>query len=223
MDFSLEKDAGSFDFSSYLPILEKEVRSFGLNVTVREKEKRHDSAIRSAFLKGNTKEHLLLFCADPEIAERTASNEVIKIKLEVDTEPPKHATLEHKYRLLPTPYEVMLYDIPSLFAGKIHALLCRAWQKRIKGRDLYDYQFYLTMKASVNLRHLTARLVESKRLAPEAQCTLDDIKQMLCERFDEIDFSAAKDDVRPFIRNGSLLDLWSAEFFKQITENLAAQ
>lgn len=192
-------------------------------MTVEAKEKKRDSAIRSAFLKRNTKEHLLMFYADPDIAGKTASNEVIKIKLKIDTEPPKYATLEHRYRLLPTPYEVMLYDLPSLFAGKIHSVLCRAWKNRIKGRDLYDYQFYLAMKAKVNLPHLVARLAESKRIAHNEQCSLDDIKQILCERFDAVDFTAAKEDVRPFIRNASAIDLWSADFFRQITDDLQEQ
>ena len=143
LDFSLEIPDESFDLSEYFPVLEKEVRSFGLNVTIAEKEKVKESNIQSAFLKGNTKEHLLLFYADPQMANKIASNEAIKIKFKVDTQPPKFASFEHKYRLQPVPYEINLYDMPSLFAGKIHAVICRAWQSRVKGRDLYDYVFDL--------------------------------------------------------------------------------
>ncbi|WP_303148743.1 nucleotidyl transferase AbiEii/AbiGii toxin family protein [uncultured Cloacibacillus sp.] len=220
LDFSLETNDGDFDFSSYFQVLEREVNSFGLNVTTQEITKTHDNNIRSAFLKRSTSEHLLLFYADPEIAKKTASNEAVKIKLEIDVNPPRYATLEHKYRLLPTPYEVTLYDLPSLFAGKLHAVICRSWQNRVKGRDLYDYVFYLRQKAAVNLPHLNERLRDSGYIDIDAKPTLEDIKDILCSKFDSIDFTKAKEDARPFIRDASVLEIWSADFFKQITATL---
>ena len=135
LDFSLEQINLDFDLCSYFPVLEKEVKAFGLNVEIQEKEKTKDSNIRSAFLKGNTKEHLLLFYADERVVGTVAKNEVVKIKFEVDTNPPAFATYEHKYRLLPVPYEIRLYDMPSLFAGKIHAVICRGWQSRFDSID----------------------------------------------------------------------------------------
>lgn len=220
LDFSLEAPDPRFDLTEYFPILEKEIKSFGLNVTIMEKEKTRDSNIRSAFLKGNTKEYLLLFYADEKVAGSVAKNEVVKIKFEVDIQPPRYATFEHKYRLLPVPYEVNLYDMPSLFAGKIHAVICRAWQSRIKGRDLYDYVFYLSRGTAVNRIHLRERLIGSGFITADAECSLDEIKEMLSARFDSIDYAQARQDVEPFIHNTSVLDIWSADFFKQITQEL---
>ena len=220
LDFSLEQINLDFDLCSYFPVLEKEVKAFGLNVEIQEKEKTKDSNIRSAFLKGNTKEHLLLFYADERVVGTVAKNEVVKIKFEVDTNPPAFATYEHKYRLLPVPYEIRLYDMPSLFAGKIHAVICRGWQSRIKGRDLYDYIFYLSKAVTVNQRHLRARLIDSGYISENQECTLEEIKTMLKNRFDSIDFLQARKDVEPFIRDTSILDIWSSDFFKQITEGL---
>ena len=220
LDFSLEQINLDFDLCSYFPVLEKEVKAFGLNVEIQEKEKTKDSNIRSAFLKGNTKEHLLLFYADERVVGTVAKNEVVKIKFEVDTNPPAFATYEHKYRLLPVPYEIRLYDMPSLFAGKIHAVICRGWQSRIKGRDLYDYIFYLSKAVTVNQKHLRARLIDSGYISENQECTLEEIKTMLKNRFDSIDFLQARKDVEPFIRDTSILDIWSSEFFKQITEGL---
>lgn len=220
LDFSLETSDADFDLASYFPILEKEIRSFGLNVMITEKEKNKESNIQSAFLKGNTKEHLLLFYADEQMTKGVAPNEMIKIKFEIDVNPPGYAGFEHKYRLLPVPYEVNMYDMPSLFAGKIHAVICRSWKNRVKGRDLYDYIFYLSKGAAVNLKHLRERLIDSEYITPESACSLNEIKRMLNERFDAIDYSQAKRDVEPFIHDTSVLDLWSADFFKQITENL---
>ena len=220
LDFSLEQINLDFDLCSYFPVLEKEVKTFGLNVEIQEKEKTKDSNIRSAFLKGNTKEHLLLFYADERLVGTVDKNEVVKIKFEVDTNPPAFATYEHKYRLLPVPYEIRLYDMPSLFAGKIHAVICRGWQSRIKGRDLYDYIFYLSKAVTVNQRHLRARLIDSGYISETQECTLEEIKTMLKNRFDSIDFLQARKDVEPFIRDTSVLDIWSSDFFKQITEGL---
>lgn len=220
LDFSLEQINLDFDLCSYFPVLEKEVKTFGLNVEIQEKEKTKDSNIRSAFLKGNTKEHLLLFYADERLVGTVDKNEVVKIKFEVDTNPPAFATYEHKYRLLPVPYEIRLYDMPSLFAGKIHAVICRGWQSRIKGRDLYDYIFYLSKAVTVNQKHLRARLIDSGYISENQECTLEEIKMMLKNRFDSIDFLQARKDVEPFIRDTSVLDIWSSDFFKQITEGL---
>ena len=220
LDFSLVTADPDFDLTVYFPVLEKEVRAFGLHVTIQEKEKTKESNIRSAFLKGNTKEHLLLFYADEDLAGSVARSELIKIKFEVDINPPEYAGFEHKYRLLPTPYEVNLYDMPSLFAGKIHAVLCRAWKSRIKGRNLYDYVFYLSRGSAVNQKHLRARLLQSGFISEDVECTLPELRHMLYERFDTIDFRQAKQDVEPFIRDTASLNMWNADFFKQITAGL---
>lgn len=220
LDFSLVTADPEFDLTVYFPVLEKEVRAFGLHVRIQEKEKTKESNIRSAFLKGNTKEHLLLFYADEKLAGSVARSEVVKIKFEVDINPPEYAGFEHKYRLLPTPYEVNLYDMPSLFAGKIHAVLCRAWKSRIKGRDLYDYVFYLSRGSVVNQKLLRARLLQSGFISEDVECTLPELRHMLYERFDTIDFRQAKQDVEPFIRDTASLNMWNADFFKQITAGL---
>ena len=220
LDFSLMTSNPSFDLKAYFPELEKTVRSFGLNVVISEKEKNKESAIRSAFLKGNTKEHFLLFYADEVAANSITKNEALKIKFEIDTQPPSFATFERRFCLAPMPYEVNLYDESSLFAGKIHAVLCRAWQNRIKGRDLYDYVFYLSKGATVNQKHLQARLIQSGVITEKDVFNISVIRSMLCDRFATIDYDQAKQDVIPFIRDTSALDIWCKEFFTQITMQL---
>ena len=210
----------SFELSDYFPTLRKEIAAYVLNVEISEKQKTKESAIRSTFLKRNTKGHMLLFYASDPITSGIAGDEKIKIKFEVDTNPPSGATFEHKYRLLPAPYEVPLFDMPSLFAGKAYAVICRSWKNRIKGRDLYDYIFYISRDAALNTEHLKARLVQSDAWKQEDEFTIDDAKMLLCSRFDTMDFEQAKEDVRPFIKDTVSLDFWSADFFKQITANL---
>lgn len=223
LDFSLKIYNPTFDFAEYIPTLEKEVRSYGLNFRVEIKEKSIDSDIKSAFLKGNTKEHILLFYADEQVATSIGSEEFIKVNFEVDTDPPDYATFEVKYRLLPIPYEIVLYDMPSLFAGKIHAVICRAWKNRVKGRDLYDYVFYLSRNTKLNLTHLTARLAQSGYIGLDEELTIEDVKEILRKRFNEIDLSQAKQDVIPFIKNQNALNIWSVDFFSAITDNLEEQ
>ena len=220
LDFSLSAPDPDFELSEYFPDLKKELASYGLNVEISEKRKTRESPVRSAFLKGNTKEHFLLFYASDAAAAGIAGDEIIKIKFEVDTNPPDGANFEHKYRLLPSPYEITLYDIPSLFAGKVHAVICRAWKSRVKGRDLYDYIFYLSRGTKINLAHLKARLVQSEAWKNEDNFTVEDAKRLLCERFDTIDYEQAKNDVRPFIKDASALGIWNADFFKQITQEM---
>lgn len=221
LDFSLKKPDKDFNLSSYFPILEKEVRAFGLNLKVEEKQKTADSNVKSAFLKGNTKEHLLLFYTNVDFSSGVNRDEVLRIKFEVDTNPPSGAGYEHRYSLKPAPYEAMLYDLPSLFAGKVHAILCRGWKNRIKGRDLYDYVFYLQRGATLNLENLKQKLIQSNAWKVEDELTLGEVKKMLCERFDWIDFEKAKDDVKDFIKDKTVLDVWSVDFFKAITKQIS--
>lgn len=223
LDFSLIAPDPLFDVAKYLPILEKETRSYGLNFSAKVKDKSGHSDIKSAFVKGNTKEHVLMLYADEQLAQSIGSNELIKVKFEVDTNPPDQATFEIKYRLLPIPYEIMMYDMPSLFAGKIHAVICRAWKNRVKGRDLYDYVFYFSQGTSVNLEHLTARLAQSGVIVEGKKITIEEVIEMLCKRFFEIDYAQAKQDVLPFIKNSAAMEVWNADFFCQITKNLKAR
>ena len=222
LDFSLVTPDLAFRLDAFLPALEKELASYGFHFQAEARNKTADSDIQSAFVKGNTREHLLLCYADERLARSIGGGELIKIKFEVDTTPPPYAGFDQKYRLMPIPYEIRLYDMPSLFAGKIHAVICRAWKSRIKGRDLYDYVFYLSRQTPVNLKHLNARLVDSGFEGAREDLTLSEVKEILLRRFASIDYDQAKTDVLPFIRNPAALNVWSEMFFHSITENLAA-
>ena len=220
LDFSLITQNPDFDLTKYFPYIENETKSLGLNFNVTEKIKSVDSNIKSAFLKGNTKEHILSFYEDSEDSKFINKEEAIRIKFEVDINPPTGATYETKFGLLPSPYQVRLYDLQSLFAGKIHACLCRNWKSRVKGRDFYDYIFFLSIGARVNLENLKAKLVQSKFINEDYDLIIDNLKALLNERFESLDIEQAKQDVLPFIKDKTKLDLWSKEFFIEITKKL---
>lgn len=219
LDFALLEPNLKFDLSKYFSYIEKEVQAYGLNLTISEKAKTQESNITSAFLKGDTKEHILIFFPN-ENMQNTTSLKNIKIKFEVDVNPPAGAKYDLKYKLLPSPHQVRLYDESSLFAGKIHAILCRNWNYRTKGRDLYDYIFYLAKNAKVNLELVKEKLIDSQVLKREDEFNLEVLIKLLDKKFEQIDYKNAKEDVENFIEDKESLNLWSEEFFKEITKKL---
>ena len=218
MDFSLLRSDTAFELSKYFDGIQKELVSVGFEMTVEAKQKSSDSRIQSAFMKGNTLQHLLKIKSLRKPIAGVPNNEVLKIKFKIDTDPPEYATFENKYKLLPSPHLVQLYDKPSLFAGKLHAVLCRGWKNRIKGRDFYDYLWYVSMNTSVNYRHLQKRLEQTGDWNGADKLNAEKLKNLLMERFATIDFAEAKKDVLPFIQNPGSLKLWSTEFFCTITD-----
>lgn len=219
LDFALLKPDKNFDLNKYFTYIDKEVLAYGLNLKIQTKEKTKDSNILSAFLKGDTKEHILIFFPNENL-QNTTSLKSIKIKFEVDINPPSGATYEFKYKLLPSPHQVRLYDKPSQFAGKIHAILCRNWNYRTKGRDLYDYVFYISKDTKVNLELIKSKLIESNVISVNSEFNIDILKELLNKKFLEINYKDAKEDVIAFIEDKDSLDLWSSDFFVEITKNL---
>ena len=217
MDFSLLLKDESFVIDSYFSYLKEELLANGFELTVERKEKSAESAVQSAFIKGGTLTHLLKIVPTSQKILGVADTELIKIKFEIDTKPPDGASFETKYALLPVPYAVQMYDEGSLFAGKIHAVLCRSWKTRVKGRDFYDYLWYLGRGTKVNLLHLQKRLEQSGKWNPSENFTLERLKELLLERFAAVDFENAKQDALPFISDSSKLNLWNKDFFCAVT------
>ena len=218
LDFSLYEPDSNFDLNRYLKFIETELGAYGFEMKAEQKKKANDSEIMSAFIKGNTVTNMLKITPDKFNRLPINRNEQLKIKLEVDINPPKYGEYEVKYLLNPIPFSVKLFSESSLFAGKLHALLCRAWKTRVKGRDLYDYVWYLSKSAPLNLKHLEARMQQSGHLKENINLTKELLSSMLQERFSEIDYSQAKQDVIPFIKDSEKLQLWSEEFFQNITD-----
>ena len=130
------------------------------------------------------------------------------------------ATYEDKYKLLPRAHVIKLYDKESLFAGKIHAILCRGWKSRVKGRDLFDYVFFIANDIKVNMNLLKNKLLESDYIKENDKFNIDILKEMLINKFNEINYDEAKEDVISFVKNSDSLDTWSKEFFISITNKL---
>jgi len=220
LDFALLTPNKEFDLSKYFTYIKKELNAYGLNLEISTKEKKKESNIVSAFISGNTLEHILRFFPNEENYKYDHILKNIKIKFEIDINPPLGATYEQQYKLLPSPHQVRLYDKESLFAGKIHAILCRNWQIRTKGRDLYDYIFFLANETKVNIELLKNKLINSKFIEQNSEFNLDVLKKLLIKKFMEIDYNDALEDVIPFIKNIDCLNILNKDFFITITEKL---
>jgi len=217
MDFSLIQSEPDFNLEDYLSAIEVELNSYGFEMSAEYKNKKNPSAVQSAFIKGNTLVQLIRIMEMQPPISGVPNNEVIKIKIEIDTNPPKGAGYEQKFRLQPQPFSIKMYDRPSLFAGKIHALLCRNWKQRIKGRDFYDYIWYLSESIPVNLPHLEARMIQTGHWSDEDSLTLPKVKELLYNRFDKVNYEQAKGDIIPFISDPDKLTIWSKDFFTAVT------
>ena len=220
LDFALIEANSDFQLSSYFPYIERELKAYGLNLEVSTKKKINESNITSVVVRGDTLEHILKFFPNRENNQYNHLLKKIKIKFEVDINPPSGANYEYKYKLLPSPHQIRIYDMSSLFAGKIHAILCRNWEIRVKGRDLYDYVFFLANHTSVNLELIKNKLIASNYIDPNSSFDILVLKKLLIAKFSMIDYKEAKEDVLPFIKDFQSLNLWSQDFFCNITEDL---
>ena len=218
LDFSLDIKDG-FSLTNYKSYIDNEFASLGLNATFEISEKAEGNNIKRGYIKGNAIELMNAFQIEEKYIKRINHNESIKVKFEVDSVAPFFATNDIKFGLMPSPYPVRIYDIESLFACKISAVLQRNWQTRFKGRDFFDYVFYIRNNVKVNLVCVEAR-IKTDGISLEKPLTLDELKKMLCERFDVIDFESAKQDVYDFADDRNQLNVWSADFFKSITQKL---
>jgi predicted nucleotidyltransferase component of viral defense system len=219
LDFSLSTPEDEARLESVLASLELELAAWGFSFHTETKSAGVQTGIESAFLKGNTRINLLNIGVPEELSRRFPTNQKIAIKLELDTTPPPLARTEVKTHLLPTPFQVRLYDLPSLFAGKLHALLFRDWKSRVKGRDFYDFVWFVSRRVPVNLPHLEARIRQSGNPAIE-HLDLAGLQSLLSERFGKVNLAAAADEVRPFLRDARELALWSEPFFKELIPRL---
>lgn len=219
LDFSLLIPNPHFDFTPFIYGMHQELLSLGFDLEVDTRSKNVETGIWSAFLKGNTLSMLL------SIHEKKVKGihpeQKIQIKLEIDTDPPlKHLPTESKLVTNPLPFYVSTYALTDLFAGKMHAALCRNWKGRIKGRDWYDLIWYIQKNIPLNLTHLTERMRQTQHLELHEPFNQNDFLERLHAKIDTINWELAKADVAPFIGDKQRLAIWSATFFHDLIKNL---
>ncbi|MBY0530114.1 MAG: nucleotidyl transferase AbiEii/AbiGii toxin family protein [Rhabdochlamydiaceae bacterium] len=220
LDFSLLQPNPDFNFAPFLEGMHRELEAMGFQLDVAVRKKNSETGIWSAFLKANTFS-LMLSIHEKKQVKGIHPDQKIQIKLEIDTDPPlEHLPLERKLVKNPVPFYVVTYTLVDLFAGKMHAVLCRNWHKRIKGRDWYDLIWYIQKDVPVNLTHLRERMRQTHHLDAEEKLGKKELLERLHKKIAEINWEHAKADVQVFIPDKRKLDLWSAQFFHDMVAHL---
>ncbi len=220
LDFSLLTPATNFDLSRYSAAVERELRSFGFETRMTVREKKEESPVQSAFLKANTLMCLLTIKTDEKIDWPIPRDQVLKIKIEVDTDPPSGFSTENKFVLQPIPFSVRTLVLPDLFAGKMHAVLCRRWKSRVKGRDWYDLVWYAANHPQLHLSHLEQRMTQSGHLKQDEQMNREKFFALTTEAIDKLDVSQARKEAEPFVKSPEALEVWSREFFQDVISRI---
>ncbi len=218
LDFSLLKADEGFTLEPYFSAIITEFEALGIKVRINEKEKAKRSSIESAFLKTETiwKELVL-----EDILKQTGvkSNKPIKIKIEVDRNPPLGFQTEEKLLIRPFSFYVRCFKLPSLFAGKLHALLYRKWNNRVKGRDWYDFEWYIKKGIPLDAAHFLLRAQDTTDLNAE-MITNERILELINHKIESVSFTNIKEDVIRFIKDEKVLSIWSAKYFKDLVEKM---
>ena len=207
MDFSLLQSNQDFSLEEYFNPILNEFKAVGREVKITRREKNKKTNIESAFLKDDTAIYNLQFKTEGHI----------KIKIEVDINPPLGFDTENKLLLLPFSFMPRCYTLPNLYAGKIHALLFRAWKNRVKGRDWYDFEWYVRNGVTLNFEHFCQRAGQSSPVTKN-ELTHESFKQLLREKISRTDMNLVKSDVLPFIKKPQDIEIWSNDYFLQLVD-----
>ena len=204
MDFSLLTPNDKFDFTKYFQPIIDEFAIVGREVEIKKKDKKSFGKVESAFLKDNTDVYDVSFQTDKSI----------KIKIEVDTQPPLNFGTEQKLLLQPHSFMTRCFTLPDLFAGKMHALVYRGWKNRVKGRDWYDFEWYVRHNVPLDFAHFAERtfLFNNEKIEHDAFIT------QLKDRLVSVNINQVKSDVLPFVKNPKELDIWSNDYFVQLAD-----
>lgn len=207
MDFSLLKPDDAFKPENYFDPVMDEFKAHGRDVVITRKEKNVRNNIESAFLKDNTDVYNLQFTTE----------KAVKIKIEIDVNPPAGFLTEHKLLLLPFSFMTRCYTLPDLYAGKMHAFLFRNWNNRVKGRDWYDFEWYVRNNVALNFAHLCERMAQTGA-QENRMMDHDGFRLLLKERISQTNIKMVLADVKPFIAQQEETAIWSTDYFMQLVD-----
>jgi hypothetical protein len=204
LDFALEGNAGVYDFHAYLRSIRRDLETQGYAVALKVSDQK---TVQSAFVRFPG----LLF----DLGLSPHKDEVLAVKIEVDTRPPQGAGLETTLVRRHVLLNLQHHDRASLLAGKLHALLQRP---RLKGRDLYDLTWYLSAPEwpAPNLTLLNNALVQTGWSGPHL--TPETWRTILHAHLMEIPWKQALADVEPFLLSQQESSLLTRENLNQLLE-----
>jgi len=220
LDFSLLEPADDFNLGGYMTFLQKEIEAFGFEVRIEAIDKAVTTPIQSAFLKANTRNQLLAIRAEEEVIQTVPKGQILKIKIEVDTDPPPGFSKQARYLLQPVPFAVRVFVLQDLFAGKMHAILCRKWKSRVKGRDWYDFVWYAANHPELHLFHLEQRMRQTGHWKGDVPLAPEKFREMLEKAINGLDVEQARREVEPFVKKPENLAIWSQDFFLDVASRI---
>lgn len=211
MDFSLTGKRNDIHLENYFDAIREEFKLAGFDVTITKKDKKAFGRVESAFLKENTETYDIQF----------QTKRMVKVKIELDTDPPLSFATEQKLLLQPYSFMTRCFALPDLFAGKMHALVYRAWQRRVKGRDWFDFEWYVRNQIPLDFKHLQERI---KEFSGE-DVSLEAFLALLRERLSTTNIDNVKQDVLPYIDSTQQegLSIWSNAYFLQLVDLMKVQ
>lgn len=220
LDFTLNLIDESFKLDPFIDKIKEVGLAYGLNLDISTKTKKIESPIESAFAKLNTYQTFISLNIDNDLIKSLHKDELIKVKFEIDCSPALGFTKEIKWLDTPEFCKISVLDLSSLFAGKIHAILCRNYKNTIKGRDYYDFLFYIQKRIHPNMEYLKNKLIDTGKISLKDEFNIEILKEMLIKRFNEIDFEEVKKDASKFVLNGEDLSYYSKELFIQMVDKI---
>jgi len=218
LDFSLLQKGEGFNLADYSKSLKRELSSFGFAVEIEGRKKQ--TQVQSAFFKADTRTQMITVEFERGLVRQIPRNQVLKIKLEVDTDPPPGFSTEVRYLLRPVPFSVRTFSLSDLFAGKMHAVLCREWRNRAKGRDWYDLVWFAARHPELHLSHLEQRMRQTGHWEAAAPLTAGDLRSLLMRRIDTVDIDQIRREAEPFVKDPGAITLWSKEFFLDVASRI---
>lgn len=220
LDFTLNYIDESFTLDPFINKIKEVALSYGLNLDIVTKNKKVETPIESAFAKLNTYQTFISLNLNQSMINLLHKDEVIKVKFEIDCSPALGFTNEIKWLDTPEFAKISVLDSSSLFAGKIHAILCRNYKNTIKGRDYYDFLFYIQKRIKPNMEYLKNKLIDTGKISKDDDFNIVILKNMLIARFSEINFEDVKKDASKFILNNDDLSYYSKELFIQMVNKI---
>ena len=208
MDFSLTQKRDDIHLENYFDAIREEFNLAGFDITITKKEKKAFGKVESAFLKENTEAYDIKF----------QTKKTVKVKIELDTDPPLLFNTEQKLLMQPYSFMVRCFTLPDLYAGKMHALVYRAWQRQVKGRDWFDFEWYVRNGVPLSFWHLQERIREFNGAIVSPEEFMDQLRKKIVET----DIENVKQDVIPYIVPNQQrdLDIWSNEYFLMLADKI---
>lgn len=215
LDFTLLSPNPNWSWHSFGEAVKNELSSFGFDVSFIEKEKKAQTAVKSAFLKTSTVHEFLKIGIHSSLLKGVHPDTLIRIKVEIDTDPSLEYMSEQKFLSQPVAVSIKCVNEECLFAGKMHAALFRAWKGRVKGRDWYDLVWFIRRKTPLNLA------LFSKLSGQHGLLSRESFLKMMRDRIELLDVPAAIEDIIHFVREQEVIKrTWSKEFFLHWADNI---